>query len=273
MADGLHSFHGPQWEERLSVGFRHVQTWATSKLPSEWRLLLAISVFVVALEIAFSTPIWLCLVLVLQGSAVALLLQQIADPTPIFWTVPAEAWNLIGSNKARVNHLWLHRTQTLLSDGAESKHGVGYATSDGFVLMDTEVTQLQVFVAAGAAWYELAEDRCDGRSLKGCKAYRLIAATLFLLFALPSLLASQRLDVGNFLLAVMLSSVAGYAAARRVERIIGSWTTSSVWREEKAGMNEVVVAPFTLPRLWWFKGGEGFFVRRVGAGLPQSLVQ
>ena len=41
--------------------------------------------------------------LFLQRSAAALLLQQIADPTPLFCTIPAEAWDLIGSNKARVN--------------------------------------------------------------------------------------------------------------------------------------------------------------------------
>jgi len=74
-------------------------------------LRFAIFALVATLELAFSTPSWLCRMLLLQGSAVALLLQQIADPTPLFWTVPAEAWDLIGSNKARVNYQWLHRTQ------------------------------------------------------------------------------------------------------------------------------------------------------------------
>ncbi len=273
MANGLHSLHGPQWGERLSVGFRHLQTWVTAKLPSEWRLLLAIFALVLALELVISIPIWLCLMLVLQGSAVALLLQQIADPTPIYWTVPAEAWDLIGSNKARVNHLWLHRTQELICPSVDSpRTSAGYSTSDGFVLLNANATQLQVLVAAQAAWHELAEDRREGRFLKGCKASRLIAATMFLLVAVLALSALRRLDVGSFLLAVVLSSGAGHAAARGVERIFGSWTTFSIWREEKAGMNEVVVAPFTLPRLLWFEGGKGFFVKRVDAGLFQTSV-
>lgn len=264
MEDGSRSLHGPHWRNRLSVGFRRLESLASTSLPEQWRLPLAIFTVVLLLEVFFSAQAWALLVLVLLGAAVALVLQQMADPTPLFWTAPAEAWELIWSAEARVNHLWLHRTQALVRDGLDSPRvGDGFATKDGFVLLNVDFNEIQMLLAAQAAWGDLAEDRCKDRFWKGCRTLRLLAAAWLLLGGLLTLAALGRLDLGNILLAIVVSGAVGHALGRGVERIFASWVTLAIWRQEKAGLNNTVVERFTLPRVLWFQGGEGFLVRRV----------
>jgi len=57
------------------------------------------------------------------GAALVLLLQEAADPTPLFWTSPWEAMQLLLSRARRVNHIWLHRTQEL------TRESIGLSTS------------------------------------------------------------------------------------------------------------------------------------------------
>jgi len=264
MAGSSHSLPGLHWREWLRLGFRHLQGLASVGLPKQWRMPLAILAVVLLLEIAFSAPIWECLVLVLAGSAIALVLQQMADPTPLFWTAPAEAWDLMWCTEARVNHLWLHRTQARVRYGLDSPRGDGFATKDGFVLLNVDANEVQMLLAAQAAWGDLAEDRCEERFWKGCRTVRLLAAACILLGGLLALTVLGRLELGNILLAIVVSSGAGHAVGRGVERIFASWVTLAIWRQEKAGINNTVVERFTLPRVLWFAGGEGFLVRRVG---------
>lgn len=265
MEDGSHSLRRLQWRERLSVGARHLHTLASASLPKEWRLPLAIIAVVLLLQVFFSAQVWALLVVVLLGAAVALALQQMADPTLLFWTAPAEAWELIWSAEARVNHLWLHRTQALVWDGLDSPRvGDGFATKEGFVLVNVDFNEIQMLLAAQAAWGDLAEDRCEDRFWKGCRTLRLIAAAWLLLIGLLALAFFDRLDLGHILLAIVVCSAIGHAVGRGVERIFASWVTLAIWRQEKAGVNNTVVERFTLPRVLWFQGGEGFLVRRVG---------
>lgn len=265
MEDGSHSLHGPHWRERLSVGVRHLQARASASLPQEWRLPLAILAVVLLLQILFAAQAWAFLVLVLLGAGAATVLQQIADPTPLFWTAPNEAWDLLWCSEARVNHLWMHRTQALVRDRLDpSRVGDGLATKDGFVLLNVDFSEIQMLLAAQAAWGDLADDRCEDRFWKGCRTLRLLAAAWLLLGGLLTLAALGQLYLGNILLATVVSSAVGHAVGRGVERIFASWVTLAIWRQEKAGLNNVVVERFTLPRVLWFQGGKGFLVRRVG---------
>jgi hypothetical protein len=220
---------------------------------------------VVLLEIFFSAQAWAYLVLVLLGAAAALTLQQIAAPTPLFWTTPAEAWELLWSAEARVNHLWLHRVQALVRDRLDAPAvGDGFATRDGFVLLNVDLSEMQMLLASQGAWGDLADDRCEDRFWKGCRTSRLFAAAWLLLGGLLTLTIIGRLDFGHILLAIVVSSAVGHAVGRGAERIFASWVTLAVCRQEKAGMNNLTVERFTLPRLLWFEGGQGFLVRRVG---------
>lgn len=265
MEDGSHSLHSHPWRERLSVGARYLHALASASLPKEWRLPLSILAVVVLLQVLFSAEAWAFLVLVLLGAGVATVLQQMADPTPLFWTAPNEAWDLLSCSEARVNHLWMHRTQALVRDRLDPPRvGDGLATKDGFVLLNVDFSEIQVLLAAQAAWGDLAEDRCEDRFWKGCRTLRLLAAAWLLLGGLLTLTAFGRLDLGTILLAIVVSSAVGHAVGRGAERVFASWVTLAIWRQEKAGLNNIVVERLTLPRVLWFQGGKGFLVRRVG---------
>src|SRR5260370_31851519 len=75
------------------------------------------------------------LLLGVAGAALVLLLQELVDPTPLFWSVPWEALQLVVSGRHRVNHLWLHRTQDLARKSiGRSIKSDGFAMVDGFVV-------------------------------------------------------------------------------------------------------------------------------------------
>src|SRR5258708_10399915 len=65
------------------------------------------------------------------GAALVLLLQEAVDPTPLFWTAPWEAMQLLLSRARRVNHIWLHRKQEL----ARESYGISMEV-DGFAMDD-----------------------------------------------------------------------------------------------------------------------------------------
>lgn len=68
------------------------------------------------------------------AAALVLVLQEAVDPTPLFWTAPWEAVQLLLSRERRVNHIWLHRTQELVRESiGESSKVDGFAMADGFV--------------------------------------------------------------------------------------------------------------------------------------------
>src|SRR6516162_4041482 len=87
------------------------------------------------------------------GAALVLLLQEAVDPTPLFWTAPWEAVQLLLSRAPRVNHIWLHRTQELAREsiGLPSKLD-GFAMADGFFLIGVGRNKQFVQWTAEAAW-------------------------------------------------------------------------------------------------------------------------
>jgi len=76
------------------------------------------------------------LLLGVAGAALVLLLQEAVDPTPLFWTAPWEAMQLLLSRARRVNHIWLHRTEELARESiGVSARADGFAMADGFVFI------------------------------------------------------------------------------------------------------------------------------------------
>src|SRR6266853_1601737 len=135
MATGsAHEVLLPSWRMRQVYHLRSVKDGSEDR----WAKLLR----------AAQSLAWLLLLLVIfrvlgqglligvAGATLVLLLQEAVDPTPLFWTAPWEAMQLLLSRSRRVNHLWLHRTQELARESiGVSARTDGFAITDGFVLI------------------------------------------------------------------------------------------------------------------------------------------
>lgn len=66
------------------------------------------------------------------ASVLTLVLQRLADPSPLFWAVPWEIVGVVFNQGVRLNHFWFHRTQDLVreSSGCLGKLD-GFATHQG----------------------------------------------------------------------------------------------------------------------------------------------
>lgn len=87
------------------------------------------------------------------GATLVLLLQELADPAPLFWSAPWEALQLVFSGRRRVNHLWLHRAQDLARESIGAFiRADGSAMADGFVLIGVGRNKQLVQWTADSAW-------------------------------------------------------------------------------------------------------------------------
>jgi len=97
--------------------------------------------------------LWQALLMAAAAAGLALVLQQLADPSPLFWAVPWEAMEFALSAKVRANHFWLHRTQDLargLLVWSAKVHG--FATREGFVLMGSGLDAAAVRWSSELSW-------------------------------------------------------------------------------------------------------------------------
>ena len=104
-----HSRGLPTWRLRLisHLGrLRNIKNSAPGELPFAGGL-----VFLLA-----ASMLWRAFPMAVTGAGLVLLLQEIADPSPLFLSVPWEALEFVLSRRVRVNHFWLHRTQGLLRE-------------------------------------------------------------------------------------------------------------------------------------------------------------
>jgi hypothetical protein len=158
------------------------------------------------------------------GAALVLLLQELADPTPLFWSAPWEALQLVLSGRRRVNHLWLHRTQDLAREsiGASIKAD-GFAMADGFVLIGVGRNKQLVQWTADSAWRGMAQDREGASARHGCKAIRFLVAVWLMTGGLLAMSIWRGIDLPGALLIGLLSAAAGHALARPVENLLANW--------------------------------------------------
>src|SRR5438132_3969237 len=123
-----HSRDLPSWRiwliSRLGR-LRNIKNLALGELPFAGGLVLLLA----------ASMLWRSFPTALTGAGLVLILQEIADPSPLFFTVPWEALEFVLSRKVRANHFWLHRTQGLLRESGDSLAKIdGCATRDGFFL-------------------------------------------------------------------------------------------------------------------------------------------
>jgi hypothetical protein len=256
----------------------HVTSWQDRVLPSFWRLYRSASEIVgrrttillaclAVVAVLLITPaIRIALLFSVVGAGLALFLQDVIDPTPLFWVAPWEALHLLGSRRLRVNHLWLHRTQKLVCNSVDS--GVrpdGFATRDGFFLASAGHDQVELQRAAELAWSEVNKAPQLGGFREGCKTMRFLLTSMLIAASLLILLSVWRgVSWPTLLLLAATGGAVGHALAGPVERMLAPWASSLVRPEKFVRPYCIEVRQAALTGIVWFKGCRGFWVRQLG---------
>src|SRR5258708_27106556 len=109
------------------------------------------------------------------AAGLVLILQEIADPSPLFLTVPWEALEFVLSPKVRANHFWLHRTQGLLRESGDSFAKIdGCATRDGFFIIGAAFNEAQIQWASQSAWRATCQKPYAKEAPTACKPIRFL---------------------------------------------------------------------------------------------------
>lgn len=198
------------------------------------------------------------------GAALVLLLQEAVDPTPMFWTAPWEAIQLLLSRARRVNHIWLHRTQELARESiGVSARTDGFAMPDGFFLIGVGANKQMVRWTAECAWRGIIRERERARHPSGCKAVRFLIAVCLMAVGLIALGPWRGTDLPTALLVAVFCGAAGHALAGPFENIIGQCLTVSAQHHANARAFRLEVEPVKFPESLSWQGSEGFIVRRI----------
>lgn len=250
---------------RLNAGVEHwrgITDWS----PNHRERLVRRGLLLAGVLLLFFTlsAIWRVLLMGAAGAALVLFLQEAVDPTPLFWTAPWEAMQLVLSRRVRVNHIWLHRTQELARESiGESTKVDGFATPDGFVLLNTGPKSQVVEWTAEFAWRGMIQEDSPGKHARGCKAMRFLIALWLVAGGLLALGAWRGVDLAGALLVALFCGAASQALARPLENKLGLWLAVPAWRYEDAQTDRFEVEPFEFPEFLWVQGSEGFRVRRI----------
>lgn len=228
--------------------------------------LVCLLLFLVALRVLGQR-----LLMGVAGATLLLLLQEAVDPTPLFWTAPWEAVQLLLSRARCVNHIWLHRTQELAREsiGLSSKLD-GFAMADGFVLIGVGRNKQFVQWTVEAAWLGIVQTRTKARYTRGCKAVRFLVAVCLMTGGLFALGAWRAIDLSTALLVAMLSGAGGHALARPFENRFGQWLAGSAKHQAFAGAFTFEVEPVEFPQWLWWGVRQGFIVRRIPKEEPSK---
>jgi hypothetical protein len=204
------------------------------------------------------------LILGVAGAALVLLLQELVDPTPLFWSAPWDALQLILSRRHRVNHLWLHRTQEFaLESIGRSIKADGFAIDDGFVLVGVGGNKQLVQWTADSAWRGMTQEWERASARQSCKAVRFLVAVWLMTGGLLAMSVWRGIDLPGALLIALLSAAAGHALARPVENMLAEWLAIPAWRDEGACRFRLELEPIEFPEWLWWQGGQGFIVHRI----------
>ncbi len=196
--------------------------------------------------------------------ALALILQEIAEPSLLFWTVPWEALEFVRTRKVRVNHFWLHRTQKLLRESAGCFARVdGFATREGFVLVGANLDQSQIQSASQSAWRNMCERSSTKEGAVGCKTMQFLLALWLIVGGLIVLSLWRGVDLASGVLLSALCGAGGRFLARPAERLLGPWADYVVSSKDKTWAKPLDGDGFAIPTFLWFKKGRVFEVRRV----------
>ena len=230
--------------------------------------------FTVGLVLIFAVSMfWPAFQMAAAGAALVLVLQEIAEPSPLFLTVPWEALGFVLSHRVRANHFWLHRTQEFLQDSAVRFAKVdGFATREGFVLMGASLNETQIQSASRSAWRTTSQESSMTEAAIGCKTTQFLLALWLITGGLTVLSLWRRVDLPSALLLSAVCGAAGHLLARRAEKLLGPWADYVASSNDKTWPNrvEVEVESFRIPSFLWFKEGLVFRVRRIAGNEASS---
>jgi hypothetical protein len=209
------------------------------------------------------------LILGVAGAALVLLLQELADPTPLFWSAPWEALQLVVSSRQRENHLWLHRTQDLAFESiGRSIETDGFAITDGFLLIGVGRNKQLAQWTVDSAWRGMTQ-KCEQASVRrACKAVRFLVAVWLMTGGLLAMSIWRAIDLPECLLIALLSAAAGHALAPLVENMLAECVTIPAWLDGDTRGFRLEVEPVEFPKWLWWQGGQGFIVQRIPVGEP-----
>jgi hypothetical protein len=198
------------------------------------------------------------------AAGLALILQGIATPTPLFWTVPWEALEFVLSRQVRANHLWLHRTEVLLrASGSHLAKVDGVATRDGFFLIGTSLSETEIQWASEYVW----RARCQKSSAKvaapGCKTTQFLLALSLIAGGLPVLSLWRPVDLAGAFLLAAVGGAAGHFLTGPTEKLMSRWAENLACSDNKKGPFHFQVDSLAVPRFWWPPKGRVFHVRRI----------
>jgi hypothetical protein len=258
----------PSWRMWFSEGLGRFRSGANAIFGYWPRLARVGFMLALGLVVFFRAAIvWQALLMAGAAAGLALLLQQFADPSPLFWAVPGEAIQFVLSAKVRANHLWLHRTKDLVRESLDSLPKVdGFATRDGFVLMGSGLDLSEVRQFSEHSRWILCQRSSTKESGKGCKTTRFLLALWLITGGLIALSAWRGFDIASALLVSALCSAAGYVLAGPAEKLFLPWVARFQSREAETQANDLEVEPFWVPSFLWLKGGRAYRVRQIPTG-------
>jgi hypothetical protein len=210
--------------------------------------------------------LWRAFPMVVTGAVLILILQEIADPSPLFITVPWEALEFVLSPKVRANHFWLRRTQGLLRESGDSLAQTdGCATRDGFFLIGATLNETQIQRASQSAWRATCQKLSAKEAATGCKTMQFLLASWLMAGGLAALSLFRGVDLGSGLLLCALCGAAGQLLARPAENVLGPWAGRVACSNKETWPSRLEVESLAIPRFLWFKRSLVFQVRRTPA--------
>ena len=251
-----HSRGLPNWRiwliSRLGR-LRNIKNLAPGELPFAGGLVLLLA----------ASMLWRAFPIVVTAAGLVLILQEIADPSPLFFTVPWEALEFVLSRKVRANHFWLHRTQGLLRESGDSLAKIaGCATRDGFFLIGAAFNEAQI---QWAAWPATRQKPSAKEAATGCKTMQFLLASWLIAGGFAVLNLFRGVDLGSGLLLCALCGAAGQLLARPVEKLLGPWAGRVACSNKETWPSRLEVESLAIPRFLWFKRSLVFQVRRTPA--------
>lgn len=235
---------------------RNVKNLARGEVPFAGGLILLV----------VASILWRAFPIVVIGAGLVLILQEISDPSPVFLTVPWEALEFMLSRKVRANHFWLHRTQRLLRESADSPKKIdGCATREGFFLIGATLNATQIQWASQCTWQAMCRNHSGKEAATGCKTTQFLLALWLIAGGLAALSLFRGVDLGSGLLLCALGGAVGQLLARPAEKLLGPWAGRVACPNKEPCSSRLEVESLAIPRFLWFKRSLIFKVRRIPA--------
>jgi hypothetical protein len=209
--------------------------------------------------------LWPTVLMLGIAAVLGLVLQELADPSRLFWAVPWEAVGIVFSRNVRLNHFWFHRTQDLVREasGCLSKLE-GFATRDGFVLMGAGFNEAEVRWASDLAWRLMRGQGSVKGPARGCKTIRFLVALWLVAGGLVAITFWRgKVDLASTVLLAAVCGAVGHGLSGPAETFLSPWAALIAFCDDTICPSRLEVESFSSPHILWFKGGRGFRVRRV----------